>query len=1497
MGSVYDQLTGGNPPPVSPLAPKTLPTSLPGGPAPASVYETLRGGTAHGPQQLWGSSPGTNDTRPPGVEDSPGNPLSFAFGMAKNVFMDIPEVVGGLTQLVKGVARDVAGGLAQITPGEGFFGVGSGLEEGIEEQGYTFGADFWKNIGGAIAGDYASRYGLNGIDEMRDQIYSNPLTYILDALMVGQAVSWSAKLGVKAGLMGDTMAGKILGLSPDAVSGARSLIAAGQKAPLKPEMMMWDMFHAQDEVARYAVPLSQNPVARSVQKVVMERVLSRTATEARTLWDQGKWRALGIPEEKNLAQGYAKVMQTNLATAEHLGERIPRPMMAKTIFNPWGPVKAAQKLFGINASEFYASRTEALVQLKGILEDGWARVEETGKFAERAAYEKEAIHFMQQTNVPEAAIKNWVANSEKNLTDADNGLLVPVDGMPKEGPIVVQTQGYKVERPWSGTLPIEEQNRLLSVGLYTRPTESTNAYVRVGDYRDFEALGKAYDLAGGGVGHVDWVTPHTPPSMANDAQLMARRREYWIRLAKLDDAAGEVPKLEQTLNADFVAFIPYTEAPGEWYSGLHGVFRDRATGDQISISFTTPELLEAQKRAGYMMKHARPLDGIVQGLEERLFALRGDKDAAGNLLQPMKIRQTERKLQKVIEEQRAAREYASQSFRGFHRAYHNPDGYDPMLKMVDDLYLWQQKWGMEPFVDTWMKDHPLWWEGDDKNPWGYHGPYTEAANRAMAPVRIELFEVQLAGIEKSLKEIITKKGRNPAELDQDVYTFLENMGLTKPIYEMRNGVSVQVGDDIIDKVLDDWFATMNRRYPSGPLKDRPILNPRRERFVGADEKIHETRRPVVGADTLGYQTDIEQSATYLRDRIRAAAWEHVVLNGDLNGYNWESLRMAMPQMPAYYPHLRVYNMKDSDLFASKLRPESLETFKEVRPTFMREFEGRLWAEGAASMNLEDTYTRMASQMLRHKEIADAVHKLKKFGRQLSEEELRILKTTPEAFEGEVMWVPEGSLADIKVHGAIMDLRASIQAHDDLGFFDATEKALNTMRDEFLKLGDDRLTKMEVYMIPKHVVDHATKSVLRGFAPGPLRMFWDGPRNLWRASVLAMNPRWIIMNEMGNIMMTLIKDPAAIRRIFGNFDRQESAFINTITSLIESEKYGGSARAVIGRGFYGSEAADVSKIRNWGAAAETYPRLTQKLDRIYNSLAAKPVKWWTREVRSLGTAEEQAARLGISLSEYQKATIGNVWDRFRMTNMDIARKIAKEGVNPQVMDSMLTVANKVLGDYTTLSPFERDVVRRFIMPFYPFYRHITKFTLKMPFQHPLKSQVLRELEMLDREMGNDLPEYLGGAVYVGKLAGMDLYWNTRAWNPMNNFEMLQLEDVMDPWIKTGIQWALGINDFGDPYDPDVVGNNVYEAGNGMLFKNEGGTWVPFEGRVHPPLWKMALGQFGTPANFLNLKGYKSYHPATTAAGMMGLSLSRFDTAKYQQNILEGMEQALKYGGQP
>lgn len=1496
MGSVYDQLTGGNSPPVSPLAPKALPTSLPGGPAPGSVYQALRGGTTVGPQMLWGNSSEPNDTRPPGVEDSPGNPLSYAFGMAKNVFMDIPEIVGGLTQLVKGVARDVAGGLSQVVPGEGFFGLGGDLEKGIEEQGYTFGADFWKNIGGQVAGDYASRYGLHGMDEMRDQIYSNPLTYVLDALMVGQAVSWSAKVGVKAGLMGDTMAGKILGMTPEQVAGGRSLIAAGEKAQLRPEMMMWDMFHAQDEVARYAVPLSTNPVARSVQKVVMERVLSRTADQAYKLMGEGKWKALGAPEDKFLAEGFQTVMQRNVAQAMVTGEHIPKPLMAKTIFNPWGPVKAAQKLFGINASEFYASRTEALVNLKRILEEGWKNVEETGKFAERAAYEKEAIHFMQQTNVPESALKNWVANSEKNLTDADNGLLVPVDGMPKEGPIVVNTQQYPVATPW--TLPVEEQSRLLRVDLYTRPEESANAYLRIGDPTDFENLFKAYNGRGGDVGHVDWVTPHTPGSTANDAQLMARRREYYIRLGSLDDAPGEVPKLEQTLNADFVTFINYGSEPGEWYSGLHGVFRDRATGQQVSISFTTPELLEAQQRAGYIMKHARPLDGVVEDLKQRVIALENDVDPNTMALnQPMNLKQTQRKLQKVLEEQRAAREYASQSFRGFHRAYHNPDGYDPMLKMVDDLYLWQQRYGMEPFADAWIKDHPLWWEGDDTNPWGYHGPYTEAANRAMAPVRVELFETQLAGIEKSLEEIITKKGRNPVELDQDIYNFLQNMGLTKPIKEIRNGQEVLVGDDIIDKVLDDVFATTNRRYPDGPLKGKPVLNPRKERFIGPDEKPHESRRPVVGADELGYQTDIQQSATYLRDRLRAAAWEHVVLNGDLNGYNWESLRMAMPQMPAYYPHIRAFNMKDSDLFASKLPPEALETFRKVRPTFMKEFEGRLWAEGAASMNLEDTYARMASQMLRHKEIADAVHKLKKFGRQLSQEELRILKTNPDAFKGEVMWIPEGALMDIKTHGAIMDLRASIQAHDDLGFFDATQRAVETMRNELIKASDDRLAKMEVYMIPQHVVDHATKSILRGFAPGPLRMFWDGPRNMWRASVLAMNPRWIIMNEMGNIMMTLIKDPAAIRRIFGNFDRQQTAFINTITSLIESEKYGGSARAVIGRGFYGSESADVSKIRNWGQAAEDYPRLTQKLDRIYNSLAAKPIKGWTRGVRTLGTAEEQAARLGISLSEYQKATIGNVWDRFRMSNMDIARKIAREGVNPQVMDSMLTVANKVLGDYTTLSPFERDVVRRFLMPFYPFYRHITKFTLKMPFQHPLKSQVLRQLEMLDREMGTSLPEYLGGAVKVGTLSGMDLYWNTRAWNPMNNFEMLQMEDVIDPWVKTGIQWALGINDFGDPYDPDVVGNNVYEAGNGMLFKKVGDAWVPYEGRVHPPLWKMALGQFGTPANFLNLKGYKSYHPATTLAGTMGVSLSRFDTAKYQQNVLEGMEQALKYGGQP
>jgi hypothetical protein len=102
-------------------------------------------------------------------------------------------------------------------------------------------------------------------------------------------------------------------------------------------------------------------------------------------------------------------------------------------------------------------------------------------------------------------------------------------------------------------------------------------------------------------------------------------------------------------------------------------------------------------------------------------------------------------------------------------------------------------------------------------------------------------------------------------------------------------------------------------------------------------------------------------------------------------------------------------------------------------------------------------------------------------------------------------------------------------------------------------------------------------------------------------------------------------------------------------------------------------------------------------------------------------------------------------------------------------------NRVMNDYQTMTPFGRKVLRPYLAPFWSFYRHATKTLLKMPYEHPASSNILRiiaqeEDDRFKRESGfDDMPGWMkGNALYLGKdtEAGDHRFLSTAGANPFN-----------------------------------------------------------------------------------------------------------------------------------
>jgi hypothetical protein len=258
--------------------------------------------------------------------------------------------------------------------------------------------------------------------------------------------------------------------------------------------------------------------------------------------------------------------------------------------------------------------------------------------------------------------------------------------------------------------------------------------------------------------------------------------------------------------------------------------------------------------------------------------------------------------------------------------------------------------------------------------------------------------------------------------------------------------------------------------------------------------------------------------------------------------------------------------------------------------------------------------------------------------------------------------------------------------------------------------------------------------------------------------------------------------------------------------------------------------------------------------------------------------EQAERRGIALGALARQTGA----RFEK-GINLARRAADEGFDPAMVDQMMTEANWVLGNYTNLSPMERDVVRRFFMPFYPFYRHMLKFSARMPWDHPFKASVLMHLHQLDEDMGPHLPDYLGGAVPIGSMGGLPAYWNITHWNPLSELSMPEASPMtfIDPRIKIAIQAMTGTDEYMRPYHAD----NVYTAPNGIEMIRTSSGWQRFEGIQHEPWLEMFMSLYGGPgAQAINPHGY-NVPWQKAVAGQAGFSITSYNVL---QNALRDLE---------
>lgn len=482
---------------------------------------------------------------------------------------------------------------------------------------------------------------------------------------------------------------------------------------------------------------------------------------------------------------------------------------------------------------------------------------------------------------------------------------------------------------------------------------------------------------------------------------------------------------------------------------------------------------------------------------------------------------------------------------------------------------------------------------------------------------------------------------------------------------------------------------------------------------------------------------------------------HYLEHGKVEGFKWQDfyedwVNVKGQNSPIYYPHIPVNSPK-----RSMGAPGALAQIH-PREVWLRQWDGELLKQGIYEKNFVEAYGDKAAAIIKHQEIAQMVDDIMPFSRVVDRREMQLWQSNK--FPSEVLWNPK-----------LVDTTFSLAAQARESIFNlvnrgmSIDEATKTMLKQLMPdaiVGALQNTTGELMAVPRHLADQLQKAV-RLNMPWNIRLFFDSPTQVWRASVLAFSPRWLVNNLLGNTYMQLLKNPKALAE--------------TIRMVLDPEYKamwrhfsGGAFPEGVDRGLF-FEQTNLLKQGKYGYAEIAAPDIVAQTRKVMESAPVKRLSKTAEFSRNLQGIIEDSFRQGSYAAEYKaafKASMMEHGGQWLKGKQMLEHLMEKGPENPELISRAIHQVNRTLGDYTNLSSFERNIVRRFAMPFYAFYKHAAKYALSFPFEHPYKAAVMRYLDTLDREFEGELPEFMRGATMIGHIAeGDPLFLRTKNWNPL------------------------------------------------------------------------------------------------------------------------------------
>ncbi len=257
------------------------------------------------------------------------------------------------------------------------------------------------------------------------------------------------------------------------------------------------------------------------------------------------------------------------------------------------------------------------------------------------------------------------------------------------------------------------------------------------------------------------------------------------------------------------------------------------------------------------------------------------------------------------------------------------------------------------------------------------------------------------------------------------------------------------------------------------------------------------------------------------------------------------------------------------------------------------------------------------------------------------------------------------------------------------------------------------------VLPKTLHDTLTKYTATRSPNLALRIY-DRATGTWKHTVLALSPRWHVGNIVGNAALASLGaglTPSQIARNVGEARRLVKDFDDGKPIPAEHQA---ALERLLAAGYHNPDLGAVDEIGRFKLAKN---RLAQKIEGDSEGLRSKVAH-------------------PISSSYHFNEYVDSV----NRTMVYLAKH--KTGISSEAAVQM---ALKAAGDFSKMTPFERNVVRR-IIPFYAWQRHITRLAFSLPVEAPARVAWTLHLSQLPEQLSPDPGagnEFNSGTIPAGK----------------------------------------------------------------------------------------------------------------------------------------------------